>query len=66
MRLPSIVSGFVDKGALRETVARVIKNLALPEKEKLPLVMCFYLTYGCNADFTCCKRRGSEHLFFGR
>lgn len=39
-----------------ETVGRVLANLARPEKEKQPLVVAFYLTFGCNARCDFCSQ----------
>jgi MoaA/NifB/PqqE/SkfB family radical SAM enzyme len=57
MKLPGRVSDLIEKIPSRETVTRVVENLTLPEKAKLPLVMCFYLTYGCNAACEFCSQK---------
>jgi MoaA/NifB/PqqE/SkfB family radical SAM enzyme len=56
MRLLDQVSEIAGRLASRETLKRAVTNIALPEREKLPLVMCFYLTYGCNAACEFCSQ----------
>lgn len=46
-----------------ETVSRVLSNLVRPEKEKLPLVVAFYLSFGCNARCDFCSQ--GEYVFGG-
>lgn len=39
-----------------ETVFRAFENLLLPEEQKKPLVMAFYLTFACNARCSFCSQ----------
>lgn len=40
----------------RESLSRVAENMPLPEREKRPLVVAFYLTFDCNARCKFCSQ----------
>ena len=44
-----------------ETVGRMLSNLVRPEKEKQPLVVAFYLSFGCNARCDFCSQ--AEYIY---
>lgn len=56
MALFETFRGLADKVSRAQSIGRVVDNLVVPEREKLPLVMCMYLTYRCNAACGFCSQ----------
>jgi MoaA/NifB/PqqE/SkfB family radical SAM enzyme len=50
------VASFVH-GFPTQSIIRIVENLALPEREKKPLVVCYYLTDRCNGACSFCSQK---------